>query len=273
MELGQRLRQVRIEQGLSQRQLCGDVITRNMLSQIENGSARPSMDTLSYLAARLGKPISFFLEENTCYAANAELMQQTRAAYTDQNWQEVLQLLKTYSEADGLFDEERWLLEALALLSLAEEAAQQNRASYARQLLEEAQRAQSRTPYCGQDLERRRMLLLAEILANPATLPEDDRALLLRAEAKLKEKNITACTALLDCCDNRSSARWHRIRGEAAYAAEDYKTAVSHLHVAEDAYPRLCYERLEQCYRVLEDYKMAYEYACKQRTGSAFSGK
>ena len=61
MELGQRIRAARLEAGLSQRQLCGEVITRNMLSQIENGSARPSMDTLQYLAAQLGKPVSFFL--------------------------------------------------------------------------------------------------------------------------------------------------------------------------------------------------------------------
>ena len=63
MELGQRLKQARLEAGLSQRQLCGEEITRNMLSQIENGSARPSMDTLRYLAARLGKPMGYFLEE------------------------------------------------------------------------------------------------------------------------------------------------------------------------------------------------------------------
>ena len=36
MELGQRIRQARQEAGLSQRQLCGEEITRNMLSLIEN---------------------------------------------------------------------------------------------------------------------------------------------------------------------------------------------------------------------------------------------
>ena len=53
MELGQLLKQARLEAGLTQRQLCGGKITRNMLSQIENGSAKPSMDTLRYLAERL----------------------------------------------------------------------------------------------------------------------------------------------------------------------------------------------------------------------------
>ena len=49
MDLGEKLKKVRLEAGLSQRQVCGERITRNMLSQIENGSARPSMDTLRYL--------------------------------------------------------------------------------------------------------------------------------------------------------------------------------------------------------------------------------
>ena len=63
MELGEKLKQARLEAGLSQRQLCGDEITRNMLSQIENGSAQPSMATLSYLAGRLGKSVGWFLDE------------------------------------------------------------------------------------------------------------------------------------------------------------------------------------------------------------------
>ena len=63
MELGEKLLKARTAAGLSQRQLCGEVITRNMLSQIEHGTAKPSMDTLRYLASRLEKPVSYFLEE------------------------------------------------------------------------------------------------------------------------------------------------------------------------------------------------------------------
>lgn len=64
MELGQKIRQARLEAGLSQRQLCGEEITRNMLSLIEHGSAQPSMKTLAYLARKLGKPMGYFLEED-----------------------------------------------------------------------------------------------------------------------------------------------------------------------------------------------------------------
>ena len=63
MTLGEKIRQARQALGISQRQLCGEEITRNMLSLIENGAASPSMKTLTVLAERLGKPVSYFLDE------------------------------------------------------------------------------------------------------------------------------------------------------------------------------------------------------------------
>lgn len=83
MDLGARILNARLEAGLSQRELCGDRITRNMLSQIENGAASPSMKTLRYLAQRLDKPLSFFLDENPTYSNMAvaeELLDKAREA-------------------------------------------------------------------------------------------------------------------------------------------------------------------------------------------------
>ena len=80
MELGKKLRAARQEAALSQRERCGDQITRNMLSQIENGAARPSMDTLQYLAGRLGKSVSFFLEDGAIDPEQCR-MEQARAAF------------------------------------------------------------------------------------------------------------------------------------------------------------------------------------------------
>ena len=79
MTLGEKIKQARLEAGLSQRQLCGEEVTRNMLSQIENGSAKPSMATLSYFATRLGKSVSFFLEEEAVCSPNQEIMTAARA--------------------------------------------------------------------------------------------------------------------------------------------------------------------------------------------------
>ena len=116
MELGAKLRQARLELGLSQRQLCGDVITRNMLSQIENGSARPSMDTLTYLAGRLNRPVSYFLEETAFVSSNTSCIANARQAYIEGCFADALQILQEYQSPDALLDAEFGLLKYLALL-------------------------------------------------------------------------------------------------------------------------------------------------------------
>lgn len=269
MKLGQRLRQARLDAGLSQRQLCGNEITRNMLSQIENGTARPSMDTLRYLAARLEKPVSFFLEENAVLSENQQVMAQARQAYEDGEYGKTLAILKEYRAPDPVFDAEAHLLRLLALLALAEAVAEENRLPYAVQLLEQARQDAAATPYFTKELERR--LLLLQALVNPdlrdsllSRLPVDDRALLLRAEAALDKKDFTRCAALLDAAEDRTS-RWAYLRGEASFGMAQYAEAAEYFRQAEADMPAVAAARLEQCYLQLGDYKMAYLYACKQR--------
>ena len=124
MELGQLLRQARLDSGMSQRELCGDKISRNMLSQIENGTAHPSMETLAYLAEQLGKPIGYFLDEHTPSSPNHAIIDQARAAFTAGNYGLALSLLKQYQIDDPVFDWEYHLLEAQSCLELATKAIQ-----------------------------------------------------------------------------------------------------------------------------------------------------
>ncbi|MBE6711541.1 MAG: helix-turn-helix transcriptional regulator [Ruminococcaceae bacterium] len=58
--LGERIRELRIRLGITQRELAGDRITRNMLSLIESGNASPSVSTLLYIAERLGTSVGYF---------------------------------------------------------------------------------------------------------------------------------------------------------------------------------------------------------------------
>ena len=122
MELGEKLRLARLEAGLSQRALCGDEITRNMLSRIENGAARPSMKTLRFLAARLGKPVSYFLEEDTVCSPNQESMTAARRLFDGEDYAGAMQALAQYRAPDEIYDREKQLLEILVRLHLAEEA-------------------------------------------------------------------------------------------------------------------------------------------------------
>ncbi len=64
MELHERVRHLRLEAGMTQNELAGDKITRNMLSQIENGNATPSIQTLMYIAERLNTSAAYFLSDD-----------------------------------------------------------------------------------------------------------------------------------------------------------------------------------------------------------------
>lgn len=266
MELGERLKQARLAAGLSQRQLCGDIITRNMLSQIENGSARPSMDTLRYLAGRLGKPVSYFLEEEAVTSPNQEAMAEARLAYLTKDHTWVLQALENYKGPDMVFDQERGLLTALAYLALAEEALDQDRRPLAAEFLDRAEAAAKESAYCGAALERQRLLLAARIHPGLAEqLPSLDAELRLRARAALDAGDGKRAGALLEAAEDREGAEWNFLRGEVFLSQRAYQEAAVCFHKAEQAYPEKTASRLERCYREMEDFKMAYYYACKQR--------
>ena len=153
MELGEKLRLTRLEAGLSQRALCGDEITRNMLSRIENGAARPSMKTLRFLAARLGKPVSYFLEEDTVCSPNQESMTAARRLFDGKDYAGAMQALAQYRAPDEIYDRERQLLEILVRLHLAEEAISGGRAPYALELLETVADSGKSAAYYSADLE------------------------------------------------------------------------------------------------------------------------
>lgn len=63
IDIGHRLRVLREERGLTQRELArASRLSPNALSQIERGRVSPSVSTLNRLAAALGVPISIFFE-------------------------------------------------------------------------------------------------------------------------------------------------------------------------------------------------------------------
>ncbi len=64
MKLGEKIRIMRKERGMTQARLAGERITPNMLCEIEKGKASPSLDTLFYLAEELDVPASYLLDEN-----------------------------------------------------------------------------------------------------------------------------------------------------------------------------------------------------------------
>jgi transcriptional regulator with XRE-family HTH domain len=63
IELGKRLKEARLHKKMTQSDVVGTFITRNMLSQIESGVASPSLRTLEYLANTLDLPMHYLINE------------------------------------------------------------------------------------------------------------------------------------------------------------------------------------------------------------------
>ena len=260
MELGQKIRAARLEQGLSQRQLCGDVITRNMLSQIENGNARPSMDTLAFLAERLGKSVSFFLEEQPA-SPNQSVMERARLAFSGKDFARARDILSEYRENDPVFDWEKYALQGLILLELARDAADQGKKPYALHLLREAKDAGERSPYFdGGKVE----LALAK-LGEKGSLPDVDEVLMLKAQRAIAGADPAKAAAALEAMDSHAGAKWQLLRGQTLAEQGQWEQAKQLLLAAEEQFPEQTAPLLEKCFSALEDYKMAYYYACKQR--------
>ena len=264
MELGEKLRQARLEAGLSQKQLCGDEITRNMLSLIENGSANPSMHTLQYLAARLGKNVSFFLEETAVLSPNQSVMSTARQLFDAGNFSKAEAVLNTYRGPDAVYDREKEILWFLIRLELAGEAIRQQRYPYARKLLLQTP---VQSAYLAEELNRKRLLLMGLLpqhqIANQ--LPSIDHELLLRASEAYEARNFTRSHHLLEAMEDHSSSDWHLLRGKICLGQRQWKEASEELHQAESTFPVECFPLLEVCYRELKDFQKAYEYACKQK--------
>lgn len=253
MQLGEKLKQARLAAGLSQRQLCADTITRNMLSQIENGSARPSMSTLQVLARRLNKPVSYFLEEDS-----QSLLEQARQLPPRQ----ALSLLQ--EQPEGGCEQQLLLLENY--LALAEEALQQGKTGYAQQLLTQAEAVHC--PY-GELFQTRLILLRYQAEPRQASalakqLPSVSPQLMLLAQAAYDSEDYDRCARLLDAVDV-PDPQWYLLRGSCCMQQQDWQQAAQWLRQAETDAPGKVYPLLECCYRQLRDFEKAYDYACRQR--------
>lgn len=113
-ELGRRIKEARLAKKLTQAEVVGDFITRNMLSQIESGAALPSVKTLQYLSRVLEVPMSQLMPEEEPSADGAAEYMALRALYAKGEYARVAD-----SGSIPGFADELSALQAKSLLALA----------------------------------------------------------------------------------------------------------------------------------------------------------
>ncbi|MCG7346349.1 helix-turn-helix domain-containing protein [Sporosarcina sp. ACRSL] len=84
--------------------LAGDQLTKGMLSLIENNKANPSMESLSYIAERLGVEVSELLEEVSTQELR-EVLEKTEKLYNTEfdkltdEYQQIIALIDPYADS------------------------------------------------------------------------------------------------------------------------------------------------------------------------------
>ena len=102
MNIGNKIKRLRIERGLTQQQLSGDKITRNMLSCIESGKALPSIDTLMFVADRLSVPASYLLsnDEDLFFYKKSTSISKIKEKYKSKKYQECMDIINQFEKTD-----------------------------------------------------------------------------------------------------------------------------------------------------------------------------
>ncbi len=100
--IGEKIKRLRTAKLMTQSELAGSEITRNMLSRIENGFAQPSLGTVQYIAERLNVSPGFLLareDDELLYFKSAEI-NNIKKVYCDRNYRLCYEMCKNSEWSD-----------------------------------------------------------------------------------------------------------------------------------------------------------------------------
>ena len=286
MNLGEKIKKARLEAKMTQAELAGNKITRNMLSQIENGLAQPSLSTITYLANRLGVPAGYLLsegEEEFVYY-KTRVMRNIKKAYADKNFELCREMC--YSSFEE-FDDELELILTDCCEGAAEEKIREGQLRLGRDLLDESIRHSRKTVY-STVTQRNRAYLMFNLLQEISPSLDSDEidtavspdlmhpslfgdvfckyiTVIFGDKYTETEELLFNNTDELSDYDKLFTAH---IRSRQHMNAGDYKKASSILQSIVDGktVPQrlllyICCGDMEQCCKELGDYKGAYEFS------------
>lgn len=268
--LGQKIRELRLQKKMTQAQLAENIVTRNMLSQIENGVAQPSLTTMIEIAERLDAPVEYFLSESGDLAAFRKItaIGKIKKVYAAGDYKKCLSRLV---ELDA-WDDETELLAARASLACGIEKYRAGMLASALTLFEAASAHAEKTLYAEAALNETAMLYRAavefvrgekletafcdETSERPALLPAD--IAYLRAIAG--EKGDFAygeelCAEYLAARTLPDAEATEKLRGILERCDEEHHAVL--------LYYVLC--ELEKLSERAGDYKCAYECSSRRR--------
>lgn len=289
MNLGEKIKAARLERHMTQKDVVGDYITRNMLSKIENGSATPSVKTLEYLASALGLPAGYFMTESNGDELTPGSLSDARVQFKRENFEACVSVLEGL-DMDGGYRDEAYLLLARAKISLSKKAMMDGRYEESIRLAQESIAHNDESLYSSTAFRTEALLLIARCTMElegdfPKALDDyhasyQDQGLgefyrLTMAEYYIGQGDLAAAKKEMDSIVRLSEASkpaYLMLQGSMELKDNQFAEAAKQLEKAEQLarttgsnyFMSSLYAMLEQCYREMEDFKKAYHYASMQ---------
>ena len=287
MTLGEKIKKLRTDKLMSQSELAGSEITRNMLSQIEHGSATPSLSTIKYIASRLNVSVGFLLadeEDERLYLKRAE-MDDIKKAYASKNFRLCYDMCKNFSTSD---DEITLILSECSLRVGVEELCKGNLRTAA-EYLDEALLYCSESIYNTDSVEAEAAsyfsymeLISPSLVSNVYDGVDGDQIILIKNEFSIYSSIIFEAETRGWVEIDHLEERINRLDGNSTYALHliardlmskgEYDKAHDVLHslLYKDDYdlpePMLYFIfcDIEICCKEIDDFKGAYEYSASK---------
>lgn len=287
MNIGQKVRELRVMKMMTQSELAGNEITRNMLSRIENNAANPSLSTMAYLADRLGVPVGYLLsdgDEEFVYRKTS-IMKNIKRAYADKSYEICREVCMTSFDE---YDDEFELILADCCVGIAEDNIRNGRLHCACGYLDEAVVHSSKTVYSTVTQKNRIAIMFSLLKELSATLYSnelDDYAVenllypMLFGDAFCRYISVFLSnsrigepidTVFEDLADMTKEDRLYvaHLRAKQYMMRKEYKKAIKVLDTIMngDVSPQrlllyLACCDMEICCKEIDDYKGAYEFA------------
>lgn len=286
--IGKKLKKARIEQKLTQKDLAGNFITRNMLSQIENGIANPSIKTIEYLSKALNKPISYFIEpdyDERKLDNKESILEKAYILYDTKEFSKCSSLLinNKLNETNN----EGALLYWCCLINMGIEKFLNNNMIDAKNTLLTAYSIEPNIKLLDNALKCKSLLALCRIYL---ALDEPDKAIdtydqylelvnntldindsiFVKCEIFLLTKNYDKCLKFLNEEANlhlRKTFKFNYVMGIILYNEGKYVESIESFENAlsynKEQYTNIVYKYIADCYSKLNQYDKAYNYLNK----------
>ena len=161
MNIGEKIKKLRLEKMMTQAELSGERVTRNMLSLIEKGKAVPSLQTLDYIASRLNVSVAFLLanEREEKMLVKYSKISDIRLAFKNKSYRLCVDMCKRLGRNSESRDEEIKLITAESSLEIAKEEIYNGRVRFAWTALDDAVLFASETMYNTKHIEAQAWIL------------------------------------------------------------------------------------------------------------------